>query len=504
MSRRTCISIDLKSYFASVECANRGLDPLDTLLVVANPTRTEKTICLAVTPALRNLGVPGRARLFEVGRMVSRLNAQRGCGKDAKGSHSKAELDRDPTLAIDYLTVAPRMDCYLATSRKIRGIYLKSIAPEDLFAYSIDEVFIDATAYLASHGGTARELAAGLIREVLRETGITATAGIGPNLFLCKVAMDILAKRMEAGADGVRIAELDEATFRRNFWNHRPLTDFWMVGRATAQRLAEMGIYTLGQLADFSRTHAEALRRRFGANAATLINHAWGLEPETVEDWLARTPAQRSLSSGHVLGVPVSFAQAKSIALELAEGVSLELVRKGVRAAQIALTVDYDRENVEDANRPVRYTGQLKKDAYGRLVPKPSHGSFNFKVPTASGAELKAGVAEILDRCVDRLLSVKRVTVTANGLVDAAAPATPAEVVQTDLFADKGSRDEAHRKALAREKEVRLQETMARLADRFGREVVHRGSNHLGKQRHGGITPDPRQPPDGGDTNLRE
>lgn len=369
---RQYIAIDLKSFYASVECVERGLDPLDTCLVVADPTRTEKTICLAVSPALKAYGLGGRPRLFEVVQKVREVNRQRG---HSGTSHSKKELDANKELAVDYLVAQPRMAHYIQYSTRIYEIYLHNIAPEDIHVYSIDEVFIDVTAYLKNYRMTAHELAMKMIREVLKETGITATAGIGTNLYLCKIAMDIVAKKMKPDSDGVRIAELDEMSYRRQLWEHTPLTDFWRVGRGIAARLAAYGIQTMGDIARCSIESEDLLYKLFGVNAELLIDHAWGWEPVTMDMIKAYRPETSSISSGQVLQSPYTSAKARNVVLEMADSLSLDLVDKKLVTDQLVLTVGYDTESLTDKDIREKYQGKVSTDRYGRQVPAHAHGT---------------------------------------------------------------------------------------------------------------------------------
>lgn len=387
------IAIDLKSFYASVECMERGLDPLDTCLVVADPSRTEKTICLAVSPALKSYGIGGRLRLFEVAQRVSEVNRQRGrSGK----SHSKKELDAHKELAVDYLVAQPRMAHYIRYSIRIYKIYLRHIAPEDIHVYSIDEVFMDVTSYLKNYRMTAHELAMKIIREVLVETGITATAGIGTNLYLSKVAMDIVAKKMPADKDGVRIAELDEMTYRRLLWEHTPLTDFWRVCRGIAARLAAYGILTMGDIARCSVEHEDLLYKLFGVNAELLIDHAWGWEPVTMDMIKAYRPETSSISSGQVLQSPYTSAKARNVVLEMADSLSLDLVDKKLVTDQLVLTVGYDTESLTDKDIREKYQGKVSTDRYGRQVPAHAHETVNMERPTSSGKSLRRKLADCL------------------------------------------------------------------------------------------------------------
>ena len=382
MSERTYIAIDLKSFYASVECVERGLDPLDTNLVVADERRTDKTICLAVSPSLKSHGISGRARLFEVVQRVKEVNALRRSklhGRDFSGkSTSHAELQRCPDKALDYIVAPPRMAEYMRVSTQIYGIYLRYIAPEDIHVYSVDEVFIDASRYLRTYHMTVRELACTLIRAVLNETGITATAGIGTNLYLCKIAMDIVAKRMPPDEHGARVAELDEQRYRELLWDHRPITDFWRIGGGYSRTLARYGMFTMGDVARMSLINEALLYRLFGVNAELLIDHAWGWEPCTLRDIKAYRPRVKSLSSGQVLSEPYDFGKARLILQEMADSLTLDLVRKGLLTDQVVLTVCYDIENLSDPARRERYRGEIKTDGYGRQVPKRAHGSENL------------------------------------------------------------------------------------------------------------------------------
>lgn len=411
---RQYIAIDLKSFYASVECVERGLDPLDTCLVVADPTRTEKTICLAVSPALKAYGLGGRPRLFEVVQKVREVNRQREhFGK----SYSKRELDADRELAIDYLVAQPRMAHYIEYSTRIYEIYLRYIAPEDIHVYSIDEVFIDVTAYLKSYKMTAHELAMKMIREVLKETGITATAGIGTNLYLCKIAMDIVAKKMPPDNDGVRIAELDEMAYRRQLWEHTPLTDFWRVGRGIAARLAQYGIMTMGDIARCSIEHEDFLYQLFGVNAELLIDHAWGWEPVTMDLVKAYRPETSSLSSGQVLQSPYTVTQARNVVKEMADSLTLDLVSKRLVTDQIVLTVGYDVASLTDPAISGKYHGKVKTDHYGRQVPAHAHGTIGTDGFTSSAKAIIAKTAELFDRIVNPDLLVRRLTICVNHLI---------------------------------------------------------------------------------------
>lgn len=412
VGERKYIAIDLKSFYASVECVERGLDPLDACLVVADITRTEKTICLAVSPSLKSYGIGGRPRLFEVVQKVRELN--RGRGRSGC-STSGAALSANSGLAVDYIVAKPRMALYIEYSRRIYDVYLRFVAPEDMHIYSVDEVFIDATDYMRIYHCTAYELAMRMIRAVLAETGITATAGIGTNLYLCKVAMDIEAKKKAPDAAGVRIAELDEMSYRRLLWDHEPLTDFWRVGRGTVNKLAPYGIRTMGDIARCSLTGEALLYRLFGVNAELLIDHAWGWEPVTIAQIKGYRPESHSHGMGQVLHCPYTFDNALVVAMEMADALSLELLDKHLLARQVVLEVGYDTESL---SRPgVDYGGCTTVDRYGRRVPKHAHASANFEAPTCSSAQLMSAIEHLFKSVVDAELLVRRITITAANVV---------------------------------------------------------------------------------------
>ena len=483
---RTYIAIDLKSFYASVECMERGLDPLTTNLVVADSSRTEKTICLAVSPSLKRDGIPGRARLFEVVQRVKEVNAERrmrapGRQFTGKSCFSK-ELDARPELEIDYITAPPRMALYLQYSTRIYNVYLQYVAPEDIHVYSIDEVFLDVTQYLHTYGLTPRELAAKMIKNVLSETGITATAGIGTNLYLCKVAMDIMAKKVKPDADGVRIAELTEMSYRRLLWTHRPLTAFWRVGRGYQKKLEEVGLYTMGDIARCSLGgpgefyNEELLYKLFGVNAELLIDHAWGYEPTTIEMIKAYKPEVNSVSSGQVLQEPYEFEKGKLIVREMTDLLVLDLVEKKLLTDQIVLTVGYDIENM---TRPdIHYTGEVTVDGYGRRVPKHAHGTANLGRQTSSTKLIIDKVMELYDEIVNPQLLVRRITVVANHLVEESSVVEKTEFEQLDLFTDYGAlQKEQEAEKEEREKERKLQEAMLSVKKRFGKNAMIKGMN---------------------------
>ena len=436
MNQRTYIAIDLKSFYASVECVERGLDPLTARLVVADASRSDKTICLAVSPALKAYGIPGRPRLFEVKQQIERLRRE------------------DPSLELDFVTATPRMAKYLEVSGKVYGVYLRFIAPEDIHVYSIDEVFIDATEYLRMYSVDAHTLAMRLIKEVLKETGVTATAGIGPNLYLCKVAMDIEAKHRKADEDGVRIAELTEMSYREKYWTHRPLTDFWRIGHGTEARLASAGMYTLGDVARMSLKNEEVLYKLFGINAELLIDHAWGWEPCTMADIKSYRPGASSLSSGQVLMEPYSFEKARTIVREMTDLLSLDLVDKRLVTTQLVLHVGYEAGEGK---------GPIVKDWYGRPTPKPAHGSINLPFATSATSILLRYMMELFDRIVDRSLFVRRVYVVASQVTRE----EDSDGVQLSLF-DENTDTSRERKQ---------QEAILEIRRKFGKNAILKGMN---------------------------
>lgn len=486
--QKTYIAIDLKSFYASVECKERNRDPLTTNLVVADKSRTEKTICLAVSPSLKSYGIPGRPRLFEVVQKVREANNKRRWKAPNRtfngSSDDKAELDANPALEIDYIVAPPRMAYYMEYSTKIYNVYLKYVAPEDIFPYSIDEVFMDVTDYLQTYRMTARELAMTMIQDVLKTTGITATAGIGTNMYLCKIAMDIVAKHIEPDKNGVRIAELDEMSYRRKLWSHRPITDFWRVGNGYAKKLEEHGLYTMGDIARCSigkpneLYNEELLYKLFGINAELLIDHAWGYEPCTMEQVKAYKPETNSVSSGQVLHCPYNYDKAKLIVKEMTDQMVLDLVDKGLVTDQLVLTIGYDIENLSNPNLKNQYKSEITIDRYGRKVPKHAHGTANLKKKTSSTRLITNAVMDLYDRIVDEHLLVRRITITANKLVDEKSVKQENEYQQLDLFTDY----EAQRKKQAEEEEKlererRMQEAMLSIKKKFGKNAVLKGMN---------------------------
>lgn len=485
---RTYIAIDLKSFFASVECKERKLDPLKTNLVVADAARTEKTICLAVTPSLKAYGIPGRARLFEVVQRVREENQKRAAaapGHRLEGtSYDDDALKNNPSLAIDYVIAPPRMALYMEYSTKIYNIYLKYVAPEDIHVYSIDEVMMDVTSYLRTYGMSARELARRMIQDVLAETNITATAGIGTNLYLCKIAMDIVAKHVEPDDDGVRIAQLDEMQYRKLLWNHRPLTDFWRVGAGYARKLEENGMYTMGDVArcsmgkEDSFYNEDLLYRLFGVNAELLIDHAWGYEPCTMEMIKAYRPTTSSLCSGQVLQRPYDFEKTRLVVQEMVDLQVLDLVDKGLMTDQVVLTIGYDIENLTDPKRRKAYHGEVTIDRYGRAVPKHAHGTINLKGHTSSTIEITEKVMELYDRIVDPTLLVRRINMSVNHLEVESAVVQKEEYEQLDLFTDYAQKEEKDREERRmREREKNMQHAMIDIKKKYGKNAIIKGMN---------------------------
>ena len=523
----TYISIDLKSFYASVECMERGLDPLNTNLVVADASRTQKTICLAVSPSLKAYGIPGRARLFEVEQKVKEANARRQTRAPKNIIDGKSvfasELNENPNLAIDYIAAKPRMALYMSKSMQIYDVYLRYIAPEDIYAYSVDEVFIDASGYLKTYGLNAHDFARLLVREVFKETGITATAGIGPNLYLCKIAMDIGAKHTEADADGVRIAELDEYSYRRLLWDHRPITDFWRVGRGYAKKLAKKSIFTMGDIARCSLGtssdyyNEDLLYKMFGVNAELLIDHAWGYEPCTLAEVKSYRPQRKSLVSGQVLQNAYTYDKTRIVVREMMELLALDLVDKGLLTNQIVLTVGYDIENLSDPERRRAYKGEITVDGYGREIPKHAHGTGNLPFSTSSTKLTTDCVLEVFDRVVDESLLTRRISITANNLVleseykreSEVASAEPEQISMFDMLA-RGDDSHAPERVSSKEatayseqdkpnstmlaesisgsaandksedtleKEKQVQEAMLKIKKRFGKNAILKGTN---------------------------
>ena len=484
--RRTYIASDLKSYYASVECMERGLDPMTTNLVVADLSRTEKTICLAVSPSLKAYGISGRARLFEVVERVKEVNAERrrkAGGNLFEKSCDANELAADPSRAVGYLVAPPQMAKYIQISTQIYNVYLKYIAPEDIHVYSIDEVMMDVTSYLETYHMTARELAKTMILDVLHTTGITATAGVGTNLYLCKVAMDIMAKHVAPDENGVRIAELDEMSYRRQLWAHRPLTDFWRVGRGYAKKLEAIGIYTMGDIAKCSigkpseYYNEELLYQMFGINAELLIDHAWGWEPCRMEDIKAYRPETNSICSGQVLQCPYSFEKARLVVREMAEAVALDLLEKKLVTDQLTLTVGYDIENTVGGS----YHGETVTDRYGRKIPKHTHGTANLPRKTSSARSIMDAVLGVYDTKVNPKLSIRRLTITANRLVgEDTAQQEPEAPVQFNLFDNIEVQEQRLQEESAQlERERKIQEAMLGIKKKFGKNAILNGGSYL-------------------------
>lgn len=488
MENKTYLAIDLKSFYASVECMERGLDPMTTNLVVADQSRTEKTICLAVSPSLKTFGIPGRPRLFEVVQKIKNVNAERqrkAPGRKFTGSsYHFAELQSHPELAVDYIVAPPQMAKYMEISTQIYNVYLKHIAPEDIHVYSIDEVFMDVTHYLKTYGLTARELAMRIILDVLKTTGITATAGIGTNLYLCKVAMDIEAKHIPPDENGVRIAELDEMSYRRKLWSHRPLTSFWRVGKGYAKKLESCGIYTMGDVARCSLGkpgdyyNEDLLYKLFGINAELLIDHAWGWEPCTMADIKAYKPESNSIGSGQGLQSPYEFEKAKLVVREMTELLVLDLVEKNLVTNQLTLTIGYDIENLSDPERRKQYHGPVTTDQYGRSIPKHAHGTANLDRYLSSTKLITGAMMNLFDRIVDPKLLVRRITITANRVIDEKAAQRKDEYQQLDLFTDYKAEEVRQREEQTElEREKRMQKAMLDIKHKFGKNAILKGMN---------------------------
>ena len=491
MTERTYLAIDLKSFYASVECIERQLDPMTTNLVVADKSRTEKTICLAVSPSLKSYGISGRARLFEVVQKVREVNDGRRRlapgGKFAGKSWNDPEVKASPELELDYLVAPPRMALYMEYSSRIYKVYLKYIAPEDIHVYSIDEVFMDVTSYLNTYQMTAQELARKIILDVQESVGITATAGIGTNLYLCKVAMDIEAKHIQPDENGVRIACLDEMSYRRSLWTHRPLTDFWRVGRGYAKKLEEQGLFTMGDIARCSLGketdyyNEELLYRLFGVNAELLIDHAWGWEPCTIADVKAYRPVSSSIGSGQVLPCPYPFEKARLVLREMADMLALDLVDRGFVTDQLVLTVGYDRESLQSQGNRAggsAYRGEISTDRYGRSVPKHAHGTENLGEYTASSRKILRAATELFARIVNPDLLVRRMYLTASHVVGEAEAPEKDAYEQLDLFTDyRALSEQREEEKKAREKEKRWQQAMLDIKKRYGKNAILRGMN---------------------------
>ena len=480
------IAIDLKSFYASVECKERNRDPLTTNLVVADQSRTQKTICLAVSPALKKYGIPGRPRLFEVIQKVKEANSDRKWKAPnhtfTGASDDSEELCENPALEIDYIVASPRMALYMEYSTKIYNIYLKYIAPEDIHIYSIDEVFMDVTNYLAAYNLTPEELAMKMIRDVLQTTGITATAGIGTNLYLSKIAMDIVAKHIEPNKDGVRIARLDEMSYRKLLWNHRPLTDFWRVGGGYAKKLAENGLYTMGDIARCSigKTNEfyneELLYKLFGINAELLIDHAWGWEPCTIADVKAYKPENNSMGAGQVLHCPYNFEQTKIVVKEMIDQLALDLVDKRLVTDQIVLTIGYDIKNLEQGTK--KNVGEITTDWYGRKLPKHAHGTANLKQHTSSSRLMTQAGVKLYHEIVNPDLLIRRITMAANHVISEKEVQEEQQYEQMNLFTDFGiAKKEKEEKNEKLEREKKMQKAMLDIKKKYGKNAILKGMN---------------------------
>lgn len=479
MKNKVYICIDLKSFYASVECRERGLDPLKTNLVVADKSRTEKTICLAVSPSLKSYGIPGRARLFEVIQKVKQVNYDRK--RKAKNykfsgkSYDDTELKNNPNLELDYIIAPPRMSYYMDYSTRIYNVYLKYIAPEDIYVYSIDEVFCDVTNYLSTYKITPKELVTKMIKDVYETTGITATAGIGTNLFLAKVAMDVVAKHKEPNEFGVRIAELDEMSYRKEMWEHRPITDVWRVGKGIAEKLEKYRIYTMGDIARCSLENENLLYKLFGVNAELLIDHAWGYEPCTIESIKAYKPTSNSLSSGQVLHCPYDYKKTKLIIKEMADLIALDLVDKGLMTNQITLTINYDIENLTNVNIRDKYDGEITVDNYGREVPKHSHGTYNFEYYTSSSKKIIDGTISLFERIANPLLLVRKINISVNKLESVDKVKDKPRFKQIDLFSNiQDVENDNIEKELS---EIKIQKVVLDLKKKFGKNAILKGMN---------------------------
>lgn len=480
MKERIYIAFDLKSFYASVECRERGLDPMDTNLVVADESRTDKTICLAVTPPLKSCGISGRGRLFEVKQRVIEVNSERRYRapqhKLSGSSYLFSELLANPSLAIDFIIAPPRMACYMEYSTRIYTIYMKYAAPEDIVVYSIDEVFIDVTDYLDAFQLSPHMLAMKIIQDILSETGITATAGIGTNLFLCKVAMDIVAKHIPPDKNGVRIAELNEMSYRQMLWSHQPLTDFWRVGHGYARKLKEHGMFTMGDVALCSVAHEELLYTLFGKNAELLIDHAWGWEPCTIKDIKAYRPTSQSLGSSQVLPCPYSAEKARLVLREMVDQLVLDLADKKLITDQLVLTVGYDIENLAVPERCSNYQGPVVLDSYGRQIPRHAHGTASLSCHTASSKELIRAASDLFDRIVNPILLIRRLSITANHTVPERSVSTPILYEQMNLFTDYAALEKRRKKKQAElERDKKLQQAILTIKKKYGRNAILRG-----------------------------
>ena len=472
------IAIDLKSFYASVECQERGLNPITTNLVVADSSRTEKTVCLAVSPSLKQYGIPGRARLFEVIQKVNEINAQRKINapghKFTCSSYDDIALKKNNDLELSYIIAPPRMSYYMEYSTRIYNIYLKWFSADDIYVYSIDEVFIDVTHYLQTYKITPRELVTKVIKNVFDETGITATAGIGTNLYLCKVAMDIVAKHITPDKNGVRIAGLDEMTYRKYLWNHKPLTDFWRVGKGISRKLEKNGIFTMGDVARTSEKNEELLYKLFGINAELLIDHAWGYEPCTIESIKAYKPVTNSLSSGQVLHCPYNYEDTKLIVKEMTELLTLDLVKKNLITSKMVLTIGYDIENLTNPEISKSYFGEITVDQYGRKVPKAAHGTINIDHKTSSTKIITDYVMNLYESIINKKLLVRRINITAEDVVNEDDYKNNKKFEQINLFIDY---NEVERQQNKEKSEKELQKAVLDIKTKYGKNAVLKGMN---------------------------
>ena len=477
------IAIDLKSFYASVECVERGLDPLNTNLVVADETKSEKTVCLAVTPSLKRYGISGRARLFEVIEKVKEINRKRkreiGSREFKGSSYISEETEQDPFLSVDYIAAPPRMALYMEYSARIYGIYLNYVSFEDIHVYSVDEVFIDITNYLKTYKMTPRELVRVMVSDVKKQTGITATAGIGSNMYLCKIAMDIVAKHMAADEDGVRIAELDEMSYRRLLWKHQPLTDFWRVGKGYSDRLERYGMYTMGDVALCSISNEDLLYKLFGVNAELLIDHAWGYESCEIKDIKSYKPSSSSICMGQVLTCPYSYEKARIIVKEMADQLAMDLFSKGLVSDHLVMSVGYDVENLKDARKKENLKGRICLDRYGREIPEHAHGSVNLSEYTSSAKHITQGLLSIFERITNKDLTIRRINVTASRVKTEEGEKNE-QSLQLDLFTDyEDVLREQNRKREALQKERRIQKTVLEIKRKYGKNSILKGINFL-------------------------
>ena len=476
------LCIDLKSFYASVECRERNLDPMNTNLVVADNSRTEKTICLAISPTMKQYGLGGRARLFEVVQKVKEVNHQRRKDNNYKPFTKKSfldtELKQNKDLELDYVIAPPQMKKYMDYSTQIYKIYLKYIAPEDIYVYSIDEVFCDLTNYLKYNNMTPKELVIKIIHDVYKTTGITATAGIGSNMYLAKVAMDIVAKHAEADKFGVRIAELDEMSYRKLLWNHRPLTSFWRVGPGYAKKLEAYGLYTMGDIARCSINNEDLLYKLFGVNAELLIDHAWGWEPCTIKDIKSYKPTRNSITSGQVLHCAYDYEKTRLIIKEMADLLALDLVAKNLVTNQLVITIGYDIDNLTIPEIKSKYFGEVTIDHYGRPVPKHAHGTINIDHYTSSSKTIMEYMLKLYDRIINRDLLVRRINMVASNVVKPESVEYKPVIQQFDLFSNNEEQEEIKRKELESEKEEkRVQEVLLDIKSRFGKNAILKGMN---------------------------